>query len=79
MIGLFRPDRYKRVARHLRIKKVGKKFNCQRKIYSITDMDKQLIAGTYTYVKGNEGLDFWAKLGILNDIIMSQNHKIRYN
>ena len=41
-------------------------------------MDKQLIAGTYTYVKGNEGLDFWAKLGILNDIIMSQTHKIDF-
>ena len=38
-------------------------------------MDKQLIAGTYTYVKGNEGLDFWAKLGILNIIILSEHKK----
>ena len=41
-------------------------------------MDKQLIAGTYTYVKGNEGLDFWAQLGILNNIIFSENYKILF-
>ena len=40
-----------------------------REKFIVTNMDKQLIAGTYTYVKGNEGLDFWAKLGISNNII----------
>ena len=42
-------------------------------------MDKQLIAGTYTYVKGNEGLDFWAQLGILNNIILSWHYKILFD
>merc|ERR1711936_1044261 len=53
-----------RVARHLRIKKVGKQFQLLERRILMTNMDKQLIAGTFTFVKGNEGLDFWAKLGV---------------
>ena len=46
------------------------KISSAREKFIITNMDRQLIAGTYTYVKGNESLDFWAKLGISKNIIL---------